>query len=110
MIKEWWRGLQARQKQMWRCMHNQAKIRKTKESGLETKVEVVTTTRMVEIINKKEVHQIINKVQMKLIIDVMVPIEVGEETSFTRVTSNVTIVKNISILQVNALETRKIKK
>lgn len=38
---------------MWLYMHNQLKIRKTKENGMEAKVEEATTIGLVEVTVKK---------------------------------------------------------
>lgn len=58
MNKEWLKDLQARQRVMWLCRHSQLKIRKTKENGMETKVEDATIIQLIEDTNKKVVHQI----------------------------------------------------
>lgn len=66
---------------------------------------------MVEIITKNAVHRIINKVKIKVVIEVVVQIEVGEkESSLTIITSNVTIAKNMATLLMNTLQIRIIKK
>lgn len=66
---------------------------------------------MVEIITKNAVHQIINKVKIKVVIEVVLQIEVGdEERSLTIITFNVTTAKNVATLLMNTLQTRIIKK
>jgi hypothetical protein len=96
---------------MWLCRRSQQEIRKAKESGSTTKVEVATTIRLVEETSRKELSRIKEDPITKATKEVV--LEVEEEVvveSLTRVTFSVTIVKSMVTILVIVQRNERIKK
>src|SRR3954463_14069655 len=95
MNKEWLKELRASRRAMWLCRLSQQTKRKAKEAGLEIKVEVATTIRLVKI-SKKEIGRIRESPLTKETKEVVLQVE--EEVvveSLTRVTFIISIVTSI---------------
>ena len=95
---------------MWLCRLNQQKIRKAKESGLTTEIEVATTIRLVGETNTKKTCQI-QEDHIKETKEVVLRIE--EEVvveNLTRVTFSVTIVRIMVTILVIVQKSERIKK
>ena len=110
MNKEWQKELQENRIVIWLCRLNQKKIRKSKEIGSTTKIEVATTIQLVEETNTKKTCRI-KKDHTKATKEVVLLIE--EEVvveNLTRVIFSVSIVRCMVTTLVIVHKNERIKK
>ena len=111
MNNEWLRELQENRRVMWLCRRSQQEIRKAKESGSTTKVEVATTIRLEKETSTKELSRTKEDPITKATKEVV--LEVEEEVvveSLTKVTFSVSIVRSMVIIRVIVKRNERIKK